>query len=273
VVNKDTQLCISLASRSGNFGTILHNAAYAALELNFIYKAFGISDIAGALTGVRALNIRGCSVSMPFKEVVLPLLDDLDETARVVGAVNTIVNNEGILTGYNTDVFGACKALESIRAEPNEKVLLLGAGGVARAIVFSLRKIGFINLQVSNRDQTKTQCLNSILPCEIVPWEVRHKIKADILINATSVGMSPESGDSPIDYEFLTHTRAVMDVVVNPLETRLINLARAMEKEVAPGYLMSLEQAKEQFRLYTDEIPPNDVMEKCIENLLKKEKY
>jgi shikimate dehydrogenase len=268
VVNKDTKLCISLASFPSDFGTTLHNAAYASLGLNFIYKAFSTGNLAGALTGVRALDIRGCSVSMPFKEEVLPLLDDLEQTARVIGAVNTVVNEGGWLTGYNTDVSGARKALESIRADPDDSVLLLGAGGVARAIVFALRQLGFRKVQVSTRDQKKIQHLNSILPSEVVPWEVRHKVRADLLINATSIGMSPGNDQSPIKPEFLMQTRAVMDVVVSPLESSLIRMARSMGNEVAPGYFMCLEQAIEQFKLYTGEVPPRDVMMQAIKRLL-----
>ena len=269
MINKDTQLCISVASRPSNCGTTLHNAAYEALGMNFVYKAFGINDLAGALAGVRALDIRGCSVSMPFKEAVLPFLNDLDETANLIGAVNTVVNIGGRLTGYNTDAIGAQKALESIRATPSEKVLLLGAGGVARAIVYALRQMGFMRVQVSNRDHERIQRLNSILPCEIVPWEDRSKAQADLLINATSVGMSPEIDKSPMDVEFLGTVRAVMDVVVFPEESRLIMLARSLGKETAPGYVMSLEQAIEQFRLYTGATPPRDVMEQSLKHLLK----
>jgi len=268
MINKDTQMCISVASRPSNFGTTLHNAAYLAMGLNFVYKAFEISDLAGALTGVRALNIRGCSVSMPFKVAALPLLDDIDETALLIGAVNTIVNDSGWLTGYNTDAVGALKALESISAEPGETVLLLGAGGAARAIVFALRQIGFSQVRVCNRDPKKIKELESILHCEEVPWDERHQSGADLLINATSVGMSPNLDDSPMDFGFLSQARAVMDVVVSPIESSLIKLARSMGKQVAPGYLMSLEQSIAQFRLYTGEAPPRDVMEKTLKKLL-----
>lgn len=268
MVDKDTQLCISLASRPSNLGSTLHNAAYEALGLNFVYKAFGTNDLEGALTGVRALNIRGCSVSMPFKEAVLPLLDELDETARIIGAVNTIVNDSGMLTGYNTDAVGARKALESIRAEPGEIVLLLGAGGAARAIVFALRQIGFSQVRVSNRDPSKIKHLDSILHCEVVPWVERHQTGADLLINATPVGMSPDFDQAPMEAGFLSQVRAVMDVVVSPMESSLIKLARTMGKEIAAGYLMSLEQAIAQFRLYTGEVPPRYVMEENLKRLL-----
>ena len=271
MIDKDTQFCISLASKPSNFGTTLHNAAYAALGINFVYKAFEISDLTGAITGIRALNIRGCSVSMPFKEAVLPLLDNLDETAQLIGAVNTIVNDEGRLTGYNTDAFGARKVLEYLRAKPSDSVLVLGAGGAARAILFALRQIGFRKVRVCNRDVKKIQCLDPIMSCEIVPWEERHNLRVDILINATSVGMAPNANESPVDASLLSHARAVMDVVVSPMDSYLIKISRAMNKDVAPGYLMSLEQLIEQFRLYTNLIPPRAVIEQSMKNMIDSE--
>jgi shikimate dehydrogenase len=268
IINKDTQLCISLASRPSNFGTTLHNAGYTALGLNFLYKAVGINDLTGAIAGVRALNIRGCSVSMPFKETVLPLLDELDETARAIGAVNTIVNEDGKLSGYNTDTIGAYKALESINVCPEDSVLLIGAGGVARAILLALKRLGFSRVCVTNRDTRKIEQLNSIMSCEIVPWNKKHRHSVDILINATSIGMNPDAQNSPMGSDFLRQTRAVMDVVVSPIESRLIYDARSLGKEVVPGYMMSLEQAIEQFRLYTGEMPPRGILEEKLKRLL-----
>lgn len=268
IINKDTQLCISLASRPSNFGTTLHNAAYTALDINFIYKAFGISDITGAIAGVRALNIRGCSISMPFKEAVLPLLDKLDDTARIIGAVNTVVNDAGILTGFNTDAAGAQTALESINLHPNEHVLLLGAGGAARAIMFALRNIGVKKVCVSNRDPKRVQLLNSILVCETIPWEEKQLVNADVLINATSIGMTPEIELSPMNVSYLQRVRAVMDVVVSPMETRLIREARVAGKETVPGYVMSLEQTVIQFMLYTGKFPPRSLIESKLRDLL-----
>lgn len=269
MINKDTQLCISVASRPSNFGTTLHNAGYMALGLNFAYKAFGISDIEGAIAGVRALGIRGCSVSMPFKETVIPYLDALDETARVIGAVNTIVNKSGQLTGYNTDAIGARTALESLHVSPRESVLLLGAGGAARAILFALRQIGFSRVRVANRDIEKTQRLNAILTCQPVLWSERQQEPADLLINATPIGMNPNAELTPLEDAFIRQSAAVMDVVISPMETRLISCARLAGKKVAPGYLMSLEQAMAQFVLYTGVEPPREVMEQNLRRLLE----
>jgi shikimate 5-dehydrogenase len=128
--------------------------------------------------------------------------------------------------------------------------------------------MGFSQVQVSSRDRKRIQRLDSILPCKVVPWEERHKAGADLLINATSVGMSPENDKSPMEVEFLRRARGVLDVVVSPMESCLIQLARSIGKDVAPGYLMSLEQAIEQFKLYTGETPPRDVMEQSLKRLL-----
>ena len=269
MINKDTQLCISVASRPSNFGTALHNSAYAALGLNFVYKAFGISDIAGAMAGVRALGIRGCSVSMPFKEAVISHVDVLDETAQIVGAANTIVNDAGRLTGYNTDVIGARIALEKLQARPGESVLLLGAGGAARAILFALQQLGFKRVSVASRNLEKVKLLSSIMSCKPVAWTERQNKTADLVINATSVGMNPYAKLMPLEDAFIYQSRAVMDVVISPMETGLVCCARSAGKAVAPGYLMCLGQAMAQFTLYTGMSPPRDLMEQTMLRLLK----
>jgi shikimate dehydrogenase len=264
IINKDTQVCISIAERPSNFGTTLHNMAYSAMSLNFIYKAFAISDLAAAITGVRALGIRGCSVSMPFKQAVIPFLDALDETALSTGAVNTIVNDGARLTGYNTDLIGARLVLASLRPEADESVLILGAGGVARAILVALRQLGLKRVAVTNRELGKITNLNTIMPCTTVAWEMREMKPVQLLINATSVGMAPAVELMPVSTNFVQSVRAVMDVVVSPMESRLIACARAAGKAVAPGYQMSLEQAAAQFKLYTGLPAPHSVMEDGI---------
>jgi shikimate dehydrogenase len=268
MISKDTQLCISIGEIPSNFGTTLHNLAYSALNLNFIYKAFATTDLAGAIAGVRALGIRGCSVSMPFKQAVIPLLDDLDETAKSTGAVNTIVNDSGHLTGYNTDLIGAHIVLASLQPKADERVLILGAGGVARAILVALRQLGCKRVSVANRDLGKIADLNSIMPCSAVAWEARAQQQVHLLINATSVGMTPASELMPVDIDFVKGARAVMDVVVSPMESRLIACARASGKTVGLGYQMSLEQAAAQFTLYTGYAAPRSVMEEGIHALL-----
>jgi len=269
MISKDTRVCISVASRPGNIGTRVHNAAYAALGLDFIYKAFGVEDIAGAIAGVRALGIRGVSVSMPFKESVIAHLDSLDETAQQIRSVNTVVNEPGgKLVGYNTDVSGARAALESLQARPGESVLLVGAGGAARAVLLALKQLGFGSVRVTNRTFDKLAELNAILPCAPVAWDSRQREFASLIINATSVGMNPDAEQGAVDEQFVRECRAVMDVVVSPVETRLIRCARAAGKATVPGSVMFLEQAMAQFTLYTGRPAPRCVMEQEILQLL-----
>ncbi len=265
--NAETITCISLSSRPSNFGMTIHNAAYHALGLNFFYKAFATTDLVGALAGVRALGIRGCSVSMPFKEKVLPLLDVLDPIAESLGAINTIVNNEGQLSGYNTDAYGAEMILRRLSLPLASRVLILGAGGVARAILYALKSLGYANITISNRSIERLTALP--VPYSNIPWSARNAFSADIIINTTPLGMAPNNDDLPINEEAVSKAKAVIDVIVTPSETPLIKLARALGKAVVCGHEMSLHQAARQFELYTGKKAPLAVMEDSLKNYLK----
>lgn len=266
--DRDTVLCISVSARPSNFGMTVHNAAYRAAGLNFIYKAFRVDDIAGALAGVRALGVRGCSVSMPFKEQVVPLLDALDPTAASIGAINTIVNDAGVLTGYNTDVYGAEMVISRLGQPRSSRVLLLGAGGVARAFLYALGSLGYADVTVSNRSTERFASWTERGKFAILPWDDRHQFVADILINATPVGMTPHEDDLPISEDAVARARAVIDVIVTPPETHLLRMARARGKPVATGLEMSLHQAARQFELYTGQAAPLEAMEESLKGLL-----
>ena len=142
-LNKDTRLCISLAARPSNIGTRFHNYLYEQLGLDFIYKAFTTTDIAAAIGGVRALGIRGCSVSMPFKQDVLSLVDHVEESARAINAVNTIVNDDGVLTASNTDYIAVQRLIAEHGLDPRDGVLIRGSGGMASAVATAFRDNGF----------------------------------------------------------------------------------------------------------------------------------
>jgi shikimate dehydrogenase len=269
MLNKDTVMCISVASRPSNFGTTLHNAAYQALGLNYLYKAFGIQDIEGAIRGVRALGIRGCSVSMPFKEKVIPFLDALDRTAEVIGAVNTIVNDQQRLIGYNTDAYGAKIVLGDLGLAADDRILLLGAGGAAKAILFALKELRLENMILANRTKDKLDELDPERRYMRIKWEERDQQSVDMIINATSIGMQPDHHQMPVDERLIRRCKAVMDVVISPMESLFVKTARSLGKKIAAGYRMSLHQAAGQFRLYTGRDAPLEVMEKCLFQLLK----
>jgi len=264
-------MCISVAGRPSNFGTTIHNTAFEAAGLNFVYKAFGVTDIAGAIAGVRALGIRGCSVSMPFKESVIAYLDEVDQAAGMIGAVNTVVNTDGILTGYNTDVYGAQKALEleCIEGLVSKKVMLLGAGGAAKAILHALRNLEVEDVVIVNRTYQKADMLAQKTGYRAAPWNERSRINAGVLVNATPIGMHPDVEQCPVDERTIARSSVVMDVIVSPMESLLVRTAKRMGKTIIPGYKMSLFQAAMQFQLYTGVEPPLDVMEAAMVNLLR----
>lgn len=267
-IDKDTKLCISISARPGSFGTTVHNEAYKACGLNFIYKSFGVSDIAGAVAGIRALGVRGSAVSMPFKETVIQYLDELDDTAHQIGAVNTIVNEDGTLIGYNTDAYGAQRALEEISDIASKKVLLLGAGGAAKAVVYALGQLGIGNVVITNRTYDKALMLAEKTGYNCTEWDSRSQAGADVIVNTTSVGMHPDIDECPIDENSIAGCVAVMDIVINPVETVLLQTAKRLNKQIIPGYKMCLHQAAMQFQLYTGRTPPMDVMEKSVVGLL-----
>jgi len=138
-LSKDTRLCISLAGRPSNIGTRFHNHLYEWLGLDFIYKAFTTTDIVAAIGGVRALGIRGCSVSMPFKENVIPLVDKVEPSARAIHSVNTIVNDDGHLTASNTDYIAVQRLIDEHDLDPDNAVLIRGSGGMASAVGAAFR--------------------------------------------------------------------------------------------------------------------------------------
>src|SRR5690349_7249188 len=152
ILNKDMTLCISLAGRPSNLGTRFHNYLYDELGLPFVYKAFTTDDIEGAIRGVRALGIRGCSVSMPYKEAVIPLVDLLEQSAAAIESVNTIVNEAGTLTASNTDYEAVAQLLAEHAVDPSSSVLVRGSGGMAKAVVAAFREAGFDDLTVVARN-------------------------------------------------------------------------------------------------------------------------
>ena len=246
----------------------MHNAGYRALGLNWRYVPFEVSDLAGALAGMRALNIRGLGVSMPFKREIMPLLDEISDTAQEIGAVNTVVNQDGHLVGHNTDWMGAPRALEERMQLADTKVLLLGAGGAARAVAFGLLRHG-ARVTLCNRHDEKAQQLANELGTAHMPWQLRDQSAAfDALVNATSLGMSDVCGDSPWSATALRSDLVVMDIVYKPLETQLIRIATKVGATAIHGGRMLLHQAAAQFELYTKQDAPLTAMDAGLRDAL-----
>jgi len=260
-------LCISVAEKPGKFGITVHNAGYRALGLNFMYKTFAIDDIRGVITGVRSLGIRGCSVSMPFKEKVIPFLDRLDPLAKEIGAVNTVVNDNGRLIGYNTDVIAVEKSLRPLQIKNDKDLIIFGAGGVSRAILVALKNLTLKNITLTNRTKRKGERLAKEFNVNFIQWSKRENVKAEVLINATSIGMFPNIFSSPISKNKIKNSQIVMDVVATPPKTKLIKIANKQGKITVDGLKLSLYQAFTQFKLYTGRNPPIQVMQKAATTL------
>ncbi len=257
-------LCGSFASHPSTVGVRYHNAAYRALGLDYTYVAFYVDDIEAAVQAIKALRIRGCGITMPHKQTIIPYLDELDPDAEQIGAVNTVVNDDGVLTGYNMDWVAAKGALEEVTPLDGKDVVLLGAGGASRAIAYALVKSG-ARVRVYNRTLTKAMALveefGLAAACSLD--ELPEADDYDILINSTSIGYHNYQA-SPVPPELLRAGTVVMDAVAEPLETLLLAQAKEKGAKCVYGYRMRLLQAVRQFELYTGVKAPVKVMEKVI---------
>ncbi len=240
----------------------MHNAAFRELGVNAVYVAFPVTDLAQAVAGLRGLAIAGVSVTIPFKEEIIPLLDELDPQAGRIGAVNTVVNKDGRLGGYNTDWLGALAALRTQTGLRGEHFLLLGAGGAARAIAFGLIEAGG-QVSVTDLDPTRATALARDFPVEALPLGALSLSPATVLINATPVGMAPQGEEIPLDPELLPRFRLVMDLVYRPLQTRLLREARIRGCQTITGLEMLIRQGTAQFELFTGRPAPVEVMSRA----------
>jgi len=259
----------------------IHNAGYLVLGLNYTYVAFEVDDPAAAVRGMRGLGLAGLSVTIPHKTAVLPHVDALDDVAEKLGSVNTLYWKEGVLRGTSTDGYGALRALERAEISPlGKKVVFLGAGGVARAIGFTLalevltRELVFLEgkapqlaetLAGEITGKTRDRARAAVLHPDNLEVELRD---ADLLIQCTPVGMTPHTGDSLVPQALLHPGMAVFDTVYTPRMTRLMREADAAGCPLAFGRDMFLHQAAIQFELFTGHSAPLDVMDQALNRAL-----
>jgi shikimate dehydrogenase len=257
-------LCGSLSRHAVPLGAAMHNAGYRALGLGFTYVPFETSDLRGALAGMRALGIRGFGVSMPFKLEIMPLCDALDPLAARIGAVNTVVNDGGRLTGHNTDWSGAARAIGEAMALDGARVRVLGAGGAGRAVAYGLHEAGAL-VEIANRTDARAQGLAAEVGCGWRAWAERAELDGvDAVVNATSQGMVEQEGGSPIAEGALRAGLVVMDIVYKPLDTELVRAARRRGATAVHGGRMLLHQAARQFELYTGREAPLAAMDAAL---------
>ena len=250
ILNKDMHVCISLAGRPSNIGTRFHNFLYDELGLNFVYKAFTTDDLEGAVRGIRALGFRGCSVSMPFKEAIIPLVDNLEPSALAIESVNTVVNEDGLLTASNTDYEAVALLLNEHRVDAAKSVLVRGSGGMAKAVVAAFRGVGFENVTVLARNAQAGPALAEKYGYRWLDEEP--DAPYDLIVNVTPLGMRGADEDALAFGDALIHRAdTVFDVVAFPSETPLIAAARAAGKKVITGAEVIALQAARQFERYT----------------------
>jgi len=275
-INGKTRVCAIIGDPvEHSLSPVMHNAAFQKLGLNLVYVAFKVTrnELKEAISGARSLGLRGLNVTMPHKNAVIKYLDGTDSTAKAIGAVNTILNEQGKLVGYNTDGKGAMIALQENGISIDEKkMLLLGAGGAAKAIAFHAAQ-EVEELVIVNRTSEKAEQLAELL-CKKFGNKVKGRALSaevleeelettDILVNATSVGMNPDVNRSPVPSDLLRHDLCVMDIIYNPLETKLLKDAKAVGAKVVSGLEMLLYQGAVAFEIWTNCPAPVDVMRKA----------
>ena len=265
---------------------VIHNAAFRNMGMDYVYLPFRVKkeEVGRAIEGMRALNIRGLNVTIPHKVAVIPFLDELDPLASKIGAVNTIVNDNGVLKGYNTDATGFLRPLLEEGIEPKGKsVAILGAGGAAKAVSFILAERG-AHIVILNRRQEMDWAeelasqISRAFSREVTALELNRENlagvlgKTEILVNTTSVGMSPDTGKTPVDTDLLRPDLVVYDIVYNPIKTRLRQEAEAAGATVISGLDMLVWQGALAFEKWTGQKAPVALMKKeAIKRLEKHE--
>ena len=278
-----TKLCCVIGDLvEHSLSPVMHNAAFKELNLDFVYLAFTVrkDELRNAIAGARSLHIHGLNVTMPHKTAIMKYLDEIDSTTKSIGAINTILNAEGKLVGYITDGAGALKALkENGVSLEGKKLLLLGAGGAAKAIAFHAAQ-EVEELKILNRTAQKAKELaealhkkfdkrisGNSLSSEIIKKELED---ADILVNATSVGMHPNVDQSLVDSSWLRPSLCVMDIIYSPLETKLAKDAKSVGAKVVSGIEMLVYQGAASFEIWTNHPAPVKVMKEAVLNKLSK---
>lgn len=259
----------------------MHNAAFkSAGFINYNYTLFPVraGKLFFAVEGIKGLDFRGVNVTIPHKSTIIKYLDAVDSDAMVIGAVNTVVNDGGILTGYNTDVAGFLAALKEADFLPEDcHAVVLGAGGAARAVLWGLCKRRAEYITIGARNQQKAEALakdflnyGNVEGFDWLSDDFNDIIKtADILINTTPLGMFPNVDDMPpINLKLLPKGALIYDIVYNPVETKLLKTAKELGFLTLSGLSMLLLQGKESYRLFTGEEPNMRVMTKTVRKLL-----
>lgn len=269
-----------------SFSPLMHNLSFELLELDYIYLPFDVppTNLKDSLKGIKALGIKGFNVTLPLKEIIIQHIEVLSEEASIIGAVNTIVNDNGVFHGYNTDVQGIVVALENHKDKfIGKEATIIGGGGAARSVIYSLirnfkvDKINLINRTVqrveSLRDYFESKMhFENFTTHELVPPDVVNVISgSQLVVNASSIGMYPEIDDSPTSIEkSFNSDQVVFDVVYNPVKTKFLSIAESAGSSIVSGLEMFVEQGKKSFELWTGEEMPSEKIYHTLKGYLEK---
>lgn len=289
MINANTDVyCIVGNPVRHSFSPTMHNPAFAEIGINAVYTAFEVEadDLPKAVDGIRSLGIKGASVTIPHKVAVIPLLDETEDIARMIGSANTIINRNGKLIGTNTDAFGFYRALSENTEVDGKTVAILGSGGASRALCFATmcyakpKKLMIFAARPQDKDEAvaladniieQMQLDNSQVAVAMLDEWQNHKSDIDIIVNATPLGMHPLEDKSILTADDIPYKSTVMDLVYNPHQTLFLNYAARQEATLCYGIDMLLYQGVQQFELWTGEKAPVELMRRCLEEKFKLE--
>ncbi|PJA95526.1 MAG: shikimate dehydrogenase [Ignavibacteriales bacterium CG_4_9_14_3_um_filter_34_10] len=268
-----------------SFSPLMHNLAFDLLKLDYAYLPFDvpISSLKDALKGILALGIKGVNVTLPLKEKIIDFLSDVSEEANVIGAVNTVVNENGALRGYNTDVSGVFETLNPYKDElTGSSVTIVGAGGAARSVIYTLiRHFKPKEINIVNRTEQKAESLKNYFTAKmlfddiktysLVPPDLVDVFRnSNLIVNASTIGMSPEVDDSPTTIDdCFQKGQIVFDIVYNPIKTKFLQIAEKKGVRIVNGLRMFVEQGAKSFELWTGEEFPKEKIYKTLSSYLK----
>jgi shikimate dehydrogenase len=263
MINTKTKLCALIGNPvEHSISPNMHNTAFKQLGLNYVYLAFKVENIREAITGLKEIGFIGANITIPYKVEVIKHLDWVEETTKKIGAVNTVVNSNGILKGYNTDMEGFLKPLEEKTEIKGKKITLIGAGGAARAIAYGIsQKEG--KLTILNRTVEKAKRIAKEIKCKYGGLNELKRIDSEVLINATPIGMFPDVNKSIVQRNILKNM-IVYDIVYNPIETKLLKEAKQQGCKTINGIEMFINQGAAAFELWTGEKAPIEIMKEAV---------
>lgn len=251
--NKDTKIFVSMAINPGNTGSKLHNSLFKLLKLNNIYIPLKVQNNTQAKSLIKNMIFSGYSLSMPYKESMISEVDLLDKNAAQIGSINTILKKKNKLIGYNTDYYASKEILNKIKLSKNTKVLLLGFGGVAKAILKSLKDLKFKNITVSTRSIKsfkKSALSKNVNFCE---WKNRNNLKVELLVNATPLGMFGKyEKRCPVNKTSLKYIKIIYDLTVNFKKNKLEKMSQKNNIQYYSGIHSSFLQGIKQFEIYNN---------------------